>query len=300
MSGSIAKQDQTDAPRAAAESKNARDIIDSAKKVGGKATRYLMFSEGHYVWELDFSSTKVLAKEIKSIITTIREKDRSSPVIEVRLRKTEIGDEICDTLNLCKPIPFGPKEADLLVGGLYTLDLSCTGVTSNGIKQILTVHRNLFWLDLGALPVDARCLADIGKMELLSTLLLRDTRLEDAAAPRLADTRLRRLDLTNSSIGNGFVKALASSPTKDRLAARLEELNLGGTKITDEAFEQIRQFKNLARLDLSRTSIADVKKIDRLLQSLRKLREINVSKTSLSADGVSRLSEAWPNIKFSR
>jgi hypothetical protein len=165
------------------------------------------------------------------------------------VRKTEIGDEIVEVLDQCKPNYWLNGEPINFSGGLGSLDLSHTCVTSTGMKRIIKVHRNLNVLDLSALPVDAKSLADIRGIWGLRTLVLRNTPLDDVAGVKLAETHLDRLDVGNSSVSDEFVRILSNVPKQENrnyeLTTSLHELDLSGTRVTDKALAYIRSFKFL-------------------------------------------------------
>jgi len=285
-----------------------KKIIDSVRGMGGAATRSFNFSGGHFWWDLDFSLTKARSQEIRPIVETILEEEKTrgfvpglTTIHSLTLRKTDIGDEIVGALDPCRPITDATGKFGF--GGLFGLNLSHAGLTRKGINQILATHIRLNRLDLSGLPVDSRCLVNIHKMQNLGTLILRNTPLNDAAALQLADVTLDKLDLADSSISNDFIKILGVIPKVDqhsrpKLSATLTEIDLSGTRITDEALEHLQSFGKLQRVDLSRTSISDERRIEMLVTKLKALEEIKMFDTALAEEAVPRLSKSWPKIRF--
>jgi hypothetical protein len=289
-----------DSPKRTKEASFEQEIIDSVKRIGGKARPYTRLAEGSRVWQLDFSRTEVAAKEIAAVIAAIETK--KAGISSVSVRKTEIGDEIVEILDHCKPNYWLNGEPINFSGGLSGLDLSHTRLTTKGMKQIIKVHRNLTVLDLSALPVDAKSLADIRGIWGLRTLVLRNTPLDDAAGIKLAETHLDKLDVGDSSVSDEFVRALSNVPKQENrnyeLTTSLDELDLSGTRVTDKALAHIRSFSFLRRLDLSRTSISDESEVKVLIRSLKYLKRINLSETRLSAESALRLTESCPGVSI--
>jgi Leucine-rich repeat (LRR) protein len=277
-----------------------QEIVAVTKELGGKATRQLVFAEGWHEWILDFSHTRVKQDNIRAILQMFRFPTVLTVLI---LRNSGVGDEIVSTLELRKPNIDASGKPTSYNRGLRVLDLAHTRLTSRGIRRIIAVHRGLYSLDLSALPVDSRCLVGIDEYPWLGTLMLQDTLLDDAAGSLLAATSLSELSLANSSIGNTFIKTLATPPKKEKnlnskLLDSLRELDLSGTAVTDEALTYIKSFRDLKKLDLSRTSISDEAKLLQLAKSLPLLDQLNLSHTLLSSEAMKRISNACPELKI--
>ena len=93
-------------------------------------------------------------------------------------------------------------------------------------------------------------------------------------------TRLRRLDLGRSGVGNAGLAHLAP-------LTRLESLRLGGTKVSSAGIPQLKTLTNLKELDLEHTDVADVALMT--LIDLPNLEDLNLSRTNVDDYGVSLL-----------
>jgi hypothetical protein len=275
-----------------------KEIHELASRHGGTVSQSYNLAEGHKEWRLDLSCTRITPKDMEQLIKLM--KHSRSWLRQISVRKTEMGDELIGVLDLCKPTYKESDEPINFSEGLIELDISFTHISTRGITRLLKIHRDLFWVDLSGLPVDAQCLALLDTMPCLSSLILEQTCLDAPAALRLRVLKLRKLDIGNSSVDDQFVRDLAGTRKadmqKERLVAELEDLRLCGTKATDGALEHIQMFRHLRRLDLSRTSISDEKKVHALIQALVQLRELRLIDTSLSDEAKARLADRWPKI----
>jgi hypothetical protein len=270
------------------------EIVAETKHLGGTVTRRWVFAEGWVEWNLDFSYAPIKRHNLTSIFRLFR---YPHCLTVLKLRNCGVGDEIIACLNLWKPKVDESGRPTGSDRGFRVLDLAHTRFTKAGIRQIIAVHCGLRSLDLSGLPVDSRCLAGIERYHWLGSLILQDTQLEDGVAPLLARTSLRKLSLANSSLGISFTKALAKPSEKQENLARnlletLEELDLSGTAINDDALTHIKSFRNLRKLDLSQTCLADEAKLLQLVQSLRHLEHLDLSHTKFSYEALSRVSNA--------
>jgi Leucine-rich repeat (LRR) protein len=69
--------------------------------------------------------------------------------------------------------------------------------------------------------------------------------------------------------------------------ARIESLDLSGTRIGDEGLEAIQNLNSLEALDLSRTAVTDEGL--RRLAGLTRLKRLNLSRTKINGEGLSAL-----------
>lgn len=170
---------------------------------------------------------------------------------------------------------------------LQVLELDRTGLKSSGLKPLarlpqlkkLTLHGN----DLTGSGLAA---------------------LKGAAGPLFLDVRESRLDTaTYTEIGKlGQLKALVldKTDTNDADLAALGELkifalSLVETKLTAACSTTLSRFGNLQFLDLSGVPIGDETVQD--LSSLRNLRQLNLTATRLTTEGLKRVQAALPRCR---
>ncbi len=118
------------------------------------------------------------------------------------------------------------------------------------------------------------------------------TRVTDLGLAKLASLeKLRRLDLSGSSITMSGIKTLAAF----RDLQRLSLWNVKG--IDDSAAASLGALANLTSLDLSNTSVGN--ETLRRLAALPKLRRLYVSETNVTSDAVAAVRTAHPAIMVS-
>jgi internalin A len=141
------------------------------------------------------------------------------------------------------------SDSDLIELGrlpdLRRLDLSLTRITDRGILY-LKGAANLVDVNLEfAERVGDQGQAAIRQWKHLEHLNLRGTRVADntvAAAATLP--QLQSLDISFTDVLDNGIDALAAAPN-------LKELAIGGLRITEVAFQSVRQISGLERLDVS-------------------------------------------------
>lgn len=110
----------------------------------------------------------------------------------------------------------------------------------------------------------------------------------------LAD-RLRRIQLQNTSAGDEFLTLLMQPPR----APYLIELNLAGTRVTDEGLKVLTESELLRRLDLSRTKVTS-RGFEFLVHSLPCLESVGVAGSEIGWLSRWRLSKLLRGRKAAR
>lgn len=158
------------------------------------------------------------------------ERDSSGEVVAVNLRGSWIADS--DVRELAS-LPH-----------LERLDLSFTRITDQGILYLKGAH-NLVDVNLA---FDER-VGDEGQAAIkqwthLKRLNVRGTRIADNTVAAVAGLpELEALDISYTDALDNGLDALATAP-------KLKELSIGGLRITEVAFQSIRQIAGLELLDL--------------------------------------------------
>jgi Leucine-rich repeat (LRR) protein len=158
------------------------------------------------------------------------ERDPAGAVVAVNLRASWISDS--DLIEL----GHLPK--------LERLDLSFTRITDRGILYLKSAA-NLVEVNLAfAERLGDQGQAAIQQWKHLKRLNLRGTKIADntvSAAAALPE--LEVLDISYTDALDSGLDALATAP-------KLKELSIGGLRITEVAFQSVRQISGLERLDL--------------------------------------------------
>ncbi|MFI5455637.1 MAG: hypothetical protein ACHRXM_09315 [Isosphaerales bacterium] len=123
------------------------------------------------------------------------------------------------------------------------------------------------------------------------------------------------VDLSNSKVGDeelarlqrmpGFqhlsMLSLAGSRITDKSLKLLESypglisVNLSHTGVTDKGLESLAKLPSLSNINLSGTNVTDAG-LDALIRSRRYLVGVDLTKTKVTAEGLRRFSEAFPQV----
>lgn len=122
--------------------------------------------------------------------------------------------------------------------------------------------------------------------ERLTKLWLRGMHVSPAAVGRL--DRLERLEDLNLQNSTGIDDEAAGRIAR---LSRLQRLSVAGTAITDAGVERLSSLRGLERISLWRTQVTD-ESVPALVRMAP--REINVTGTGLTADGLTRLRRELP------
>ncbi len=163
-----------------------------------------------------------------------------------------------------------------------SLDLSATGVTDEGLRQ-LDAFPNLTSLNLlhAAKLTDAG-LKGLAPLKKLDTLTLDSTRITDAALAALQEANLLH------------ALAFAKGPNARRPATPEEvaSLNLPGTAVTDAGLKQLAAFTNLTSLTVASNKVTDEGLKE--LAAFKKLTALSLRGTKVTAAGVQALQKELP------
>ncbi|MFI5380903.1 MAG: leucine-rich repeat domain-containing protein [Tepidisphaerales bacterium] len=163
------------------------------------------------------------------------------------------------------------------------------------------------WLVVAGTQVTDAGLVHLKALNEIEELNLHGTQFTDAALVHLKELHtLRRLRLSGTQVTDaglvqlkelGQLEGLDLSGTQitDAGLAHLGKLNvlmLSGTRITDVGLLRLKELRGLQRLDVDDTQITDTGLIH--LEELKKLREVRLWRTNVTAAGVAKLQSALP------
>ncbi|MEX0612290.1 MAG: hypothetical protein WD229_09225 [Pirellulales bacterium] len=175
--------------------------------------------------------------------------------------------------------PFGTKVTDAglaeLVGlkNLAKLDLPA-GVTDVGLKELAKLD-NLTSLHQGEATLSDEGLRELSRIKKLETLYV-----------HLTDARLRILrELGLLHVLRG---ATGKADARPKSADEVVSLELRGSHLRDEGFQELAIFKNLAELNLYGSKITDAG-LKRVADSLPKLRKLDLRSTGITVAGLDHL-----------
>lgn len=182
--------------------------------------------------------------------------------------RTDLGTVIALDLGNSRVTDEGLKA----LGGskkLQTLILDGTKVTDEGLKELAGLE-SLRKLGLDCTAVTDEGLARLQQLKGLRELSISCVKFTDAGLAGLKELReLRELNIGGSGLaktsggaaGGGGTEGVAQVPvTDDSLAAlegnaKLEVLNLAGTKITDAGLAHLKDIKTLRKIDVSNSAV---------------------------------------------
>jgi hypothetical protein len=199
---------------------------------------------------------------------------RPDPVYSVRTK----AFEVLLHFGLAPPLPKAPEQ-------ITSLDLSATGVTDAGLKQVAKLS-SLATLELQGTKVTDRGLKELAGLKNLTTLGLSES--------QLSDTTLRAL----REIGLLHVLSEASAPKGERpkSADDVGSLALCRTPVTDAGLKELVELKNLTWLDLRESRVTDVGLKE--LAGLKHLTRLLLQDTRVTAAGIAELRTALPNCRI--
>jgi Leucine-rich repeat (LRR) protein len=190
---------------------------------------------------------------------------------------------------------FGDGDLGALGALKRPSELSLTGtqVTDAGLVH-LKGWSGLQRLVLDGLPITDAGLVALKDLPALTDLSLRRTQVSDAGLASLKELKkLRRLVLDGTALrGLGLANNLKE-------LTELTELRLGCATLTDLAakqFGELKALKRLERLSLAGSSIGD--ETLKHLHGLTGLRELDLTGTKVSAEGIAAAKKALPGCKI--
>jgi Leucine-rich repeat (LRR) protein len=163
---------------------------------------------------------------------------------EFDIFRTRVGNDALAAIS-------GAKE-------MSKMKLRDCAITTKGIVEHIGKFPNLTVLDLSETTIKDAALVEIGKLPKIEDLNLWHTRVTDSGLEALAGSKLKRLNLDDTNIGDGGIPSIV--PIKS-----LEFLHLGTTAITDEGAAKLSELTNLKTLILTNTALS--KKAVAALQS---------------------------------
>lgn len=156
-----------------------------------------------------------------------------------------------DTLELS----FTPAEDDWIdvlnrFPKLRSLHVDRTHLSAEGIERLVQQHPNLMHLSVQRLPLTERTITSICSLANLKTLMLEGADCTDQALAMISG--MQQLQKLNAKGGNFVtdkgVEHLSNCKT-------LEQLDLEGTAVTDNAFKYMAKLPNLKTLWIKQTSV---------------------------------------------
>ena len=141
-------------------------------------------------------------------------------------------------------------------------------ITDVGLTDFLRNQKELRFIDVAHTPVSDKSVAELAKLENLSSVSLRGTKITD-----------------------GGLKSLATLPD-------LLSLDLGDTLVSDAGLKHVKQISGLAILRLDGTKITDAGLQE--LVALGNLRLVGVGSTKVTEAGKASLQKLLPNLKFAK
>jgi hypothetical protein len=169
----------------------------------------------------------------------------------------------------------------------YSLDLSDTGVTSEGLNY-LRQHYYLHTLTLHNTRIDGGGLEHLKDLKRLADLDLSYTLVSDAGLEHLAGMRnLDRLNLSYTLVTGEGLEHLSG--------IHLRELDLRGTQVTDARLRHLAGLKSLHTLHLSHTAVNGVG-LKYLSQSQR-LGYVELYNTPATAETAAKIKSFLPGCK---
>jgi Leucine-rich repeat (LRR) protein len=170
------------------------------------------------------------------------------------------------------------------------LSLNGAKVTSKGLSYFAGCGRMRI-LSAWAVPVDDTFIRSVANPE-FTFLNLGATRITDASMEAFGGfSKLTWATLNLTGLSDKGVACL-----KD--AKQLTYLGLNGSKITDQSAEVFATMENLEELTLNETSFTDGG-LDRLIQTVPKLRTFELKKTKVTKEGIQRFHASHPQCRVS-
>jgi serine/threonine protein kinase/Leucine-rich repeat (LRR) protein len=176
-----------------------------------------------------------------------------------------------------------PRECDVVGVDLASI----SAIRGSGFAKHLPKLVNLLDLNLSNTDVGDREMVLVARLDKLETLGLQQVPISDVGVQQLSGLgQLKSLNLTGSLItGSGF-KSLGFSNS-------LTSLSIGVTRVSDQTIGFVKQFPNLANLDISANTRLTDRSLEQL-KSLKSLTKVDVSRTAASAAAISSLRIALP------
>ena len=229
------------------------------------------------------------AARIDAVAATLPEADRG-PFRTLCLREALGGQAIAGAMIERVRIPDLTPARCAALGrtivsaprGINFWESPLTGAHLAAIPAIPT----LAFLNLGSTGLHAADLRDLSRFPALKTLHLEflETDGSDLAALRECPA-LETISLWKSTLTDAGSRVVASLP-------RLGQADFGSTAITDAFLEGVEPHDAMTRMRLDHTGLTDAA-IDSIAR-WRKLGSVDLTGTSVSAEGIARLREALP------
>jgi hypothetical protein len=245
-------------------------------------------------------SEALAALKVFDPIVTFDESKPGRPVVAVQFRPNtveKVGDDDLARLK-CFPnlrsldVPSAPKVTDAglkhLTGlnRLVELNLNWTGVTAQGVVNLVKGRLLMERLDIAGVPFRDEDLAAMRGVPDLRALTLRGTLITNEGLAQLKRfEKLRSLSLMSTGVGDAGLEHLA-------LLTALEDLDLDRTAITDAGLAHLKGLVNLRRLQVAHTAVTDAGLGH--LQGLPQLKSLNVRGTGVTGEAVEKLRRRVP------
>ena len=213
-----------------------------------------------------------------------------------------------DADNKIEKVEVVEEPLEISMDRVLKLDNTETGDAE--LEKICRIYPELAELTLGGTKVTDAGLVHLAQLTKLKIIRLSKTAITDAGMNALAKCKqLEKIDISQTKISSPGVKELAVLPRLkslnlyltfvtnsglDSLPATIEWLNLDKCPITDEGLSKLASLSKLAWMHLGGTAITDAGLAE--LAKLQSLKEVTVTKTETTLEGVEKLRQDRPDM----
>ncbi len=209
----------------------------------------------------------------------------------------EILQSISDVKNLTRlsisdsPLPHETVSIIGVLPKLESLELNTDSLNRSDVVDIPILKKTLVKLALDNNPVGkAETTAYVAELDKLTYLSLNNTGLDDSGVERLTKlSKIENLFIAQADLSPAGIKSLCKFP-------KLHVLDLSFSKIGDEAAKQLGGLQAVESLKLAGCEKLTDKCVDALCK-LKGLRQLDVTRTSISDRGAMLLKNNLPNIQ---
>ena len=200
----------------------------------------------------------------------------------------EIPDLNVVYLDRTKVTGAGLKEVRVY----WLLSLRDTPVTDEGLKA-LRGHKGLPHLDLSGTKITDAGLRELKDLKQLRTLTVMEDQDHSGRRPRGSDGP----DRTPEPGGSDDTKVTDAGMKALKKLTGLQRLDLNGTTVTAAGLSDLKDLPGLTTLQLSRTKLSDADlELFKSPQNFKALRDLSVSQTQVTAQGLHALRKARPGL----
>lgn len=172
---------------------------------------------------------------------------------------------------------------------MVNLDELATSVTNHDMKRFAGLKR-LSWLNLYSIPISDEGVEHLCECDSLTMLDIHETHVTDKALNYLKlMPQLQGLNLNDTRMTESAITALESFPV-------LEQVTLGERILTPGGLPMVRRLRNLRMLKITSLHFSDADL--RHLESLDRLRDLQLMRTNVTAAGAAALSKVLPKCRI--